>query len=117
MRCEKKRPRAAARARANIAVQVFLILSLLRHMSLHPAIELTSSLIRIPYFLVSAYSSKRVSTGETYERDPASRRREFVRSAIALICASFLVAAAGGSLACFPPASTAPVLSCSHGVP
>ncbi|WP_183726294.1 MULTISPECIES: basic amino acid/polyamine antiporter [unclassified Rhizobium] len=81
----------------NIVVQVFLILSLFAQYALHLAIELTSSMILIPYFLVSAYSFKLVLTGETYERDSASRRREFVCSAMALIYTSFLIAAAGGT--------------------
>lgn len=81
----------------NIVVQVFLILSLFAQYALRLAIELTSSMILIPYFLVSAYSFKLVLTGETYERDSASRRREFVCSTIALIYTSFLIAAAGGT--------------------
>lgn len=81
----------------NIVVQVFLILSLFAQYALRLAIELTSSMILIPYFLVSAYSFKLVLTGETYEGDSASRHREFVRSALALTYTSFLIAAAGGT--------------------
>ncbi len=81
----------------NIVVQIFLILSLFAQYALRLAIELTSSMILIPYFLVSAYSFKLVATGETYELEPASRRREAVRSGLALVYTSFLIAAAGGS--------------------
>jgi arginine:ornithine antiporter/lysine permease len=81
----------------NIIVQVFLILSLFAQYALRLAIELTSSMILIPYFLVSAYGFKLAATGETYDLNSASRRGEFLRSGVALIYTSFLIAAAGGT--------------------
>ncbi|MDE1995453.1 MAG: basic amino acid/polyamine antiporter [Rhizobiaceae bacterium] len=81
----------------NIVVQIFLILTLFAQYALRLAIELTSSMILIPYLLVSAYGFKLVVTGETFERDSASRRGEFVRCGIALIYTAFLIAAAGGT--------------------
>jgi arginine:ornithine antiporter/lysine permease len=81
----------------NIIVQVFLILTLFAQYAFRLAIELTSSMILIPYFLVSAYGFKLAATGETYDRNSANRRGEFVRSGVALIYTSFLIIAAGGT--------------------
>ncbi|MBB3595261.1 arginine:ornithine antiporter/lysine permease [Rhizobium sp. BK529] len=79
----------------NILVQIFLILTLFAQHAFRLALELTSSMILIPYLLVAAYGFKLAWTGETYDRDPASHRGEFVRSGIALIYTVWLIYAAG----------------------
>lgn len=81
----------------NIIVQVFLILTLFTQYAFRLALELTSSMILIPYLLVAAYAFKLAWTGETYDRDPGSHRGEFVRSGIALIYTTWLILAAGAT--------------------
>jgi arginine:ornithine antiporter/lysine permease len=81
----------------NIVVQAFLILTLFAQYAFRLAIELTSSMILIPYFLVSAYGFKLAATGETYNKDPGNRYGEFVRSGLALVYTAFLIIAAGGT--------------------
>jgi arginine:ornithine antiporter/lysine permease len=78
----------------NIVVQVFLILTLFAQYAFTLALELTSSMILVPYLLVAAYGFKLAWTGETYDRDPA-RRGEFTRAAIALLYTAGLIYAAG----------------------
>jgi len=79
----------------NIVVQVFLILTLFAQSAFTLALELTSSMILIPYLLVAAYGFKLAWTGETYDRNPAGYRGEFVRAAIALVYTAGLIYAAG----------------------
>lgn len=79
----------------NIVVQLFLILTLFAQYAFTLALELTSSMILIPYFLVAAYAFKLVWTGETYGTDPKGRRGDFARAAIALIYTAGLIYAAG----------------------
>lgn len=79
----------------NIVVQVFLILTLFTEYAFRLALELTSSMILIPYFLVAAYGVKLALRGEAYERDPASRRGDLLRAAIASVYTAGLVYAAG----------------------
>lgn len=78
----------------NLVVQVFLILTLFAQYAFTLALELTSSMILIPYFLVAAYALKLVWTGETYGADPG-RRSDFFRAAIAVIYTVGLIYAAG----------------------
>ncbi|MGO4439485.1 basic amino acid/polyamine antiporter [Rhizobium sp. RAF56] len=78
----------------NIVVQVFLILTLFAQYAFTLALELTSSMILVPYLLVAAYGFKLAWTGETYDRDPA-HRGEFTRAAIALLYTAGLIYAAG----------------------
>lgn len=79
----------------NIVVQVFLILTLFAQYAFTLALELTSSMILIPYLLVAAYGFKLAWTGETYERDSSGHRGDFVRAGIALLYTAGLIYAAG----------------------
>ncbi|MGI6856036.1 basic amino acid/polyamine antiporter [Mesorhizobium sp. 1B3] len=79
----------------NLVVQVFLVLTLFAEYAFTLALELTSSMILIPYFLVAAYALKLVWTGETYGADPEGRRNDFFRAAIAVIYTAGLIYAAG----------------------
>jgi arginine:ornithine antiporter/lysine permease len=79
----------------NIVVQVFLIVTLFAQYAFTLALELTSSMILVPYFLVAAYAFKLAWTGETYADGAADRRGEFTRAAIALIYTAGLIYAAG----------------------
>jgi arginine:ornithine antiporter/lysine permease len=79
----------------NIAVQIFLILTLFTQYAFRLALELTSSMILIPYFLVAAYGAKLAFSGETYGRDPAARRTDLAQAAIAAVYTAGLIYAAG----------------------
>ncbi|TPM93805.1 MULTISPECIES: basic amino acid/polyamine antiporter [unclassified Mesorhizobium] len=78
----------------NTVVQVFLILTLFAQQAFRLALELTSSMILIPYLLVAAYGFKLAWSGESYENDPAARRVDFARAAIALVYTAGLIYAA-----------------------
>ena len=79
----------------NIVVQVFLILTLFAQYAFTLALELTSSMILVPYFLVAAYAFKLTWSGETYAGDLSDRRVEFAWAAIALVYTAGLIYAAG----------------------
>lgn len=79
----------------NIIVQIFLVLTLFAQYAFTFALELTSSMILIPYLLVAAYGFKLAWTGETYDREPQGHRAEFVCAAIALLYTAGLIYAAG----------------------
>jgi len=79
----------------NIIVQTFLIVTLFAEYAFKLAIELTSSMILIPYLLVAAYGFKLVWTRETYDRDSAGYSTDFWRAGIALIYTAGLIYAAG----------------------
>ncbi|MGK6317562.1 basic amino acid/polyamine antiporter [Neorhizobium sp. DT-125] len=79
----------------NTVVQLFLILTLFTQYAFQLALELTSSMILIPYFLVAAYGLKLALGGDTYDRDPAGRRGDLLRTAVAVIYTAGLIYAAG----------------------
>lgn len=79
----------------NIVVQTFLILTLFTQYAFRLALELTSSMILIPYLLVAAYGFKIAWTGETYDRDRAGHRTDLARAGIALAYTAGLIYAAG----------------------
>lgn len=79
----------------NIVVQTFLILTLFTQYAFRLALELTSSMILVPYLLVAAYGFKLAWSGETYDRDPAGHRTDLIRAGIALIYTVGLIYAAG----------------------
>lgn len=79
----------------NIIVQSFLIITLFTEYAFRLAIELTSSMILIPYLLVAAYGFKLAWTEETYDRDPAGHRTDLIRGLVALVYTSGLIYAAG----------------------
>lgn len=79
----------------NIVVQIFLIVTLFTQYAFRLALELTSSMILIPYFLVAAYGLKLAWSGETYGGEPGSRRGDLVRAGIATLYTAGLIYAAG----------------------
>jgi arginine:ornithine antiporter/lysine permease len=86
---------AAALWLTNIVVQVFLVLTLFARYAFTLALELTSSMTLIPFFLVAAYAFKLTWTGETYETEPNRRRRDLILAGIALFYTAWLLWAAG----------------------
>jgi arginine:ornithine antiporter/lysine permease len=79
----------------NIIVQTFLILTLFTQYAFRLALELTSSMILIPYLLVAAYGLKLAWSGETYDRDPSGHRKDLICAGIALVYTAGLIYAAG----------------------
>jgi len=79
----------------NIFVQVFLIITLFTNYAFQLALELTSSMTLIPYFLVSAYALKLALTGESYSGPGAEIRKGLIFSAIALIYSLMMIYAGG----------------------
>ncbi|MEO4001696.1 basic amino acid/polyamine antiporter [Mesorhizobium sp. CAU 1732] len=79
----------------NIVVQAFLIVTPFAQYAFTLALELTSSMILVPYLLVAAYAFKLAWSGETYADDIRNRRGEFIRAGIALIYTAGLIYAAG----------------------
>jgi arginine:ornithine antiporter/lysine permease len=78
-----------------IMVQIFLILTIFAHYAFTVALELTSSLTLIPYFLVAAYALQLVWRGETYEAQPEQRRRDLALAGLAVTYTAWLLFAAG----------------------
>lgn len=78
----------------NIVVQVFLILTLFTQYAFRLALELTSSMILIPYFLVAAYGLKLCWSGETYDQFPANRGADIFWAGIATVYTAGLIYAA-----------------------
>jgi arginine:ornithine antiporter/lysine permease len=76
-------------------VQIFLILTLFARYAFTLALELTSSMTLIPYFLVAAYALKLVWRGETYEAEPHQRRRDLILAGLAVVYTAWLLFAAG----------------------
>lgn len=79
----------------NIFIQVFLIITLFTQYAFQLALELTSSLTLIPYFLVCAYALKLTITGESYTNSPAELRKGMIFSAIALVYSLLMIYAGG----------------------
>lgn len=79
----------------NIVVQLFLIVTLFAQNAFTLALELTSAMSLIPYFLVAAYAMKLAITRETYEHDARSRTPELIISIIATAYAILMLVAGG----------------------
>lgn len=79
----------------NIFIQFFLIITLFTDYTFQLALELTSSLTLIPYFLVSAYALKLALTGESYSGTRKEISRGLILSAIALIYSLMMIYAGG----------------------
>jgi arginine:ornithine antiporter/lysine permease len=86
---------AAALWLTNSIVQIFLVLTLFAQYAFTLALELTSSMTLIPYFLVAAFALKLVWRGETYEAEPRLRRRDLVLAGLAVVYTVWLLFAAG----------------------
>ncbi len=91
---QKKVP-AAALWLTNSLVQVFLILTLFTTYAFTLALELTSALSLVPYFLVAAYAFKLAKTGETYEQDARLQRRDLIIGLVATCYAGLMLYAGG----------------------
>jgi arginine:ornithine antiporter/lysine permease len=79
-----------------LLIQAFLLITLTSEDALNFMLDLCTSLALVPYLLVAAYALKIAHTGETYEGDPASRRRQWIVAALATVYTLFLVYTAGG---------------------
>ncbi|WP_049600419.1 basic amino acid/polyamine antiporter [Yersinia nurmii] len=80
---------------SNIFIQFFLIVTLFTEYAFQLALELTSSLVLIPYLLVAAYGLKLAWRGETYEKDSREHKKDFLIAAIATLYAILMVYAGG----------------------
>ncbi len=80
---------------SNIFIQLFLIVTLFTEYAFQLALELTSSLVLIPYLLVAAYGLKLAWTQETYLIDSVERKKDFVFALIATLYAILMVYAGG----------------------
>lgn len=80
---------------SNIVIQAFLIVTWFAEYAFTLALKMTSSMTLIPYVLVAAYGLKLAWRGETYERDPHSRRGDLIRAAIATLYAIAMIYAGG----------------------
>lgn len=80
---------------SNIFIQFFLIVTLFTEYAFQLALELTSSLVLIPYLLVAAYGLKLAWRRETYEKDSREHRKDFLIAAIATLYAILMVYAGG----------------------
>jgi len=76
-------------------IQLFLVFTFFAEEAFLLALKLTSSMILLPYLLVAAYALKLALAGETYEGDPAARRADLLRAALATIYAVGLIYAGG----------------------
>jgi arginine:ornithine antiporter/lysine permease len=78
-----------------IFVQVMLIVTLFSDDALNFALDMTSSLTLIPFFLVACYALKLVLTNETYREMPQGRPKDLLISVLATVYTAFLIFAAG----------------------
>ncbi len=79
----------------NGLVQAFLILTLFTTYAFTLALELTSALSLIPYLLVAAYALKLAWTGETYEQDAKTQRKDMIIAGIATFYACLMLYSGG----------------------
>jgi arginine:ornithine antiporter/lysine permease len=91
---ENKVP-AAALWLTNIVVQLFVISTYWSRDAFSLMLNLTSVMNLIPFFLVAAFGLRLVTRGETYEKNPAARRRDLIFTGIAVVYTLFLIYAAG----------------------
>ena len=79
----------------NGLVQVFLIITLFTDYAFTLALELTSALCLIPYFLVAAYGLKLAVTGESYEGQTRQRTAAYIIGGIATLYALLMIYSGG----------------------
>lgn len=102
----KDMPRFLARTNANgvpenavlltsLFVQILLVVLLFADDALNLALDLTSALTLIPFFLAALYAMKLVVTREGYDVSPAGLSRDRVLAALAVVYTAFLIFAAG----------------------
>src|SRR5215510_8113646 len=86
---------AAALWLTNGLVQLFLLATLFAKEAYAMALNLTSSMALIPYLLVAGYALRLAASGETYEREPAQRRRELLLAVVAILFSIFVLYVGG----------------------
>ena len=79
----------------NGMVQAFLIVTMFTSYAFTLALELTSALSLFPYLMVAAYGLKLAQTGETYEDDAPSRRKDLAIAGVATFYAGLMLVAGG----------------------
>lgn len=85
----------AALVATTVGVQALLALTLFIDDALDFMLDLTTSLALVPYLLAAAYALKLAVSGETYEDEPAERRKQAIIAGLAAFYAIFLFVAAG----------------------
>ncbi|MFP3464608.1 basic amino acid/polyamine antiporter [Leifsonia sp. SIMBA_070] len=78
-----------------IFVQVVLIITYFSHDAFNLALDLTSALTLIPFFLVALYAMKLIITRDTYRDSPRGFGREAIIAVLATIYTLYLLFAAG----------------------
>ncbi|WP_369963759.1 basic amino acid/polyamine antiporter [Leifsonia sp. EB34] len=76
-------------------VQAVLVIIYFANDALNLALDLTSALTLIPFFLAALYALKLVTTRETYVQEPHGWGRDLVVTVLATIYTAFLLFAAG----------------------
>ncbi len=94
----KNKVPVAALWATSIVVQFFVITTYWSQDAFNLMLDLTAAVALIPFFLVAGYAFKLTRRGETYEKQPGERKRDFVIAAIATAYTAFLVFAAGWDL-------------------
>jgi arginine:ornithine antiporter/lysine permease len=89
---------AAALWMTNALIQVFLLVSWFAEYAFHLALKMTSAMTLIPYLFVAAYGLKLAWTRQTYETDERSRRRDWMRGALATVYTLGMLYAGGSDL-------------------
>ena len=79
----------------NVVIQLFLVSTLLSQDAFTLMVELTSSMVLIPYLLVAAYGFLVAARGETYDLRPDERARDLTVAGIAMLYAAFMIYAGG----------------------
>ncbi|MDW6023130.1 basic amino acid/polyamine antiporter [Mesorhizobium sp. BAC0120] len=79
----------------NCVIQLFLISTLFSQDAFRLMLELTSSMVLVPYLLVAAYGFLLAKRGETYDIEPGERISDLIFAGIATLYAAFLIYAAG----------------------
>lgn len=78
-----------------LAIQVFLIVTLVSEASYSKLLYLATSMILVPYFLSALYSFLLAQRGETYENQGNQRLKDWVIALVAVIYSAWLLYAAG----------------------
>ena len=82
----------------SIVVQFFVITTYWSQDAFNLMLDLTAAVALIPFFLVACYAFKLTRRGETYDKQPGERKRDFVIAVVATAYTAFLVFAAGWDL-------------------
>lgn len=86
---------AAALIMTSALVQAVLLITLFSENAFDFTLKLCSALSLVPYLLAAAYALKLGITGETYETNAVSRRRQALVAGIATFYTAFMLFAAG----------------------